>query len=87
MIDALTGQGIDVRHACRVLGVSRGGYYVWKDRPLSKTGLRRIWLAKEIIEIHKQSRGTYGVPGSRPSSGSARESRSARTRFARSWLS
>lgn len=62
MIEALTGQGIDVRHACRVLGVSRGGYYAWRDRPISKTGLRRIWLAREIIEIHKQSRGTYGVP-------------------------
>lgn len=62
MIDALTGQGIDVQHACRVLGVSRGGYYAWKKRPLSRTALRRIWLANEITEIHKQSRGTYGVP-------------------------
>ena len=62
MIDALTGQGINVRHACRVLGVSRGGYYAWKDRPLSKNRVRRIWLAKEIIEIHKLSHGTYGVP-------------------------
>jgi putative transposase len=43
-------------------GVSRGGYYRWKDRPLSKTALRRIWLAREIIDIHKQSYGTYGVP-------------------------
>ncbi len=62
VIEALTGQGINVSHACRVLGVSRGGYYAWRGRPISKTGLRRIWLAKEIIEIHKQSRGTYGVP-------------------------
>ena len=55
MIEATGGQEIDVRHACRVLGVSRGGYYAWKDRPLSRTGLRRIWLAKEITDTHKQS--------------------------------
>jgi putative transposase len=62
VIESTGGQGIDARHACRVLGVSRSGYYAWKDRPLSRTGLRRIWLAKEITEIHKESRGPYGVP-------------------------
>src|SRR5690606_38036929 len=62
VIDALTGQGIDVSQACRALGVSRGGYYAWKARPASPRRLRQIWLATEIVEIHKQSRGTYGVP-------------------------
>ncbi len=62
MIEALTGRGLDVRQACLTLGVSRGGYYAWKGRPTSPTGLRRIWLANEIIEIHKASRGTYGQP-------------------------
>ncbi len=27
VIEALTGQGIDVRHACRTLSVSESGYY------------------------------------------------------------
>lgn len=62
MIDALTGQGIDVRRACHALGVSSSGYYASKSRPTSPRELRRIWLAKEIVEVHKASRGTYGVP-------------------------
>ena len=60
MIKSLAGQGIDVSHACRVLGVSPSGYYAWKDRPLSPRALRRIWLAGEIVDVHKASGGTYG---------------------------
>jgi len=61
VIEALTGQGIDVRHACRVLGVSESGYYAWKGRPTSPRALRRIWLAGEIATVHKASGGTYGA--------------------------
>lgn len=60
MIESLTGQGINVRHACRVLGVSESGYYDWKDRPDPPRTLRRIWLAGEIADVHKASAGTYG---------------------------
>lgn len=60
MISALTGQGINVRHACRVLGVSESGYYAWRDRPDPPRTLRRIWLAGEIADVHKASGGTYG---------------------------
>lgn len=60
MIESLTGQGINVRHACRVLGVSESGYYAWKDRPDPPRTLRRIWLAGEIADVHKASGGTYG---------------------------
>ncbi len=59
MIDFLTAQGTDVRHACRTLGVSESGYYAWKDRPTSPRELRRIWLAGEIVDVHKASGGTY----------------------------
>ncbi|MBK5111517.1 MAG: IS3 family transposase, partial [Thermoleophilia bacterium] len=62
MIEALTGQRLDVGQACLTLGVSRGGYYAWKGRPTPPKRLRRIWLANEIIEIHKASYGTYGEP-------------------------
>lgn len=61
MIKALTGQGIDVRHACRVIGVSESGFYAWKTRPASPRTLRRIWLAGEITDVHKASGGTYGA--------------------------
>jgi transposase InsO family protein len=61
VIESLAGQGIDVSHACRVLGVSQSGYYDSKSRPLSPRALRRIWLASEIADIHKASVGTYGA--------------------------
>jgi putative transposase len=60
VIVSLTGQGINVRHACRMLGVSESGYYAWKGRPDSPRTLRRIWLAGEIADVHKASGGTYG---------------------------
>lgn len=47
---------------CRVLRVSRSGYYDWKDRPLSKRARENTVLIKQIKEIHERSRGTYGCP-------------------------
>ena len=61
MVESLTGQGINVRHACRTLEVSESGYYAWKGRPDPPRTLRRIWLAGEIAEVHKASGGTYGA--------------------------
>jgi putative transposase len=61
VIAALTGQGINVRHACTTLGASESGFYAWKDRPDPPRTLRRIWLAGEIADIHKASGGTYGA--------------------------
>ncbi|MGH2869439.1 MAG: IS3 family transposase [Solirubrobacteraceae bacterium] len=61
MIDSLTGQGLNIEHACRTLGVSVSGYYAWKDRPDPPRTLRRIWLASEIVDVHKASGGTYGI--------------------------
>jgi len=61
VIDSLTGQGANVRHACRMLGVSESGYYAWKERPDPPRTLRRIWLAGEIAAVHKASGGTYGA--------------------------
>jgi hypothetical protein len=37
------------------------GYYAWKDRPDAQRTLRRIWLAGEIADVHKESGGTYGA--------------------------
>lgn len=57
-----TGIRIDVAVACRVLGVSRSGYYDWHGRPPSAREEANTLLTKQIVEIHEQSRGTYGWP-------------------------
>jgi putative transposase len=61
VIGSLTGQGFNIEHACRSLGVSVSGYYAWKDRPDPPRKLRRIWLTSEIVDVHKASGGTYGI--------------------------
>jgi putative transposase len=47
---------------CRLLGVSRSGYYAWKRRPTSARTLADRALTVRIRAIHRRSRGTYGVP-------------------------
>jgi putative transposase len=47
---------------CRVLGVSRSGYYDWKDRPPSNRDRENATLTERIKEVHHRSRGTYGYP-------------------------
>jgi putative transposase len=47
---------------CRMLGVSRSGYYDWKGRPPSKRNLENDALTETIREIHERSRETYGSP-------------------------
>lgn len=48
--------------ACRVLRVSRSGYYEWRDRPASDRARENELLVKQIEQIHADSRGTYGSP-------------------------
>jgi len=47
---------------CRVLGVSRSGYYAWRKRPPSKRDRKDAMLTERIRQIHDRSRGTYGSP-------------------------
>lgn len=44
-----------------MLGVAPSGYYDWKARPPSARTLRHAWLAGEIVQVHKDSGGTYGA--------------------------
>jgi len=60
VIDRLADTGAPIDVCCRVLGVSRQGYYRYKRRPTSATELRRQWLTGLIREVHVASRGTYG---------------------------
>jgi len=52
----------DVKTLCRVLGVSRSGYYAWRSRPASARAIADGELTRAIARIHQASRGTYGRP-------------------------
>lgn len=47
---------------CRVLQVSRSGYYTWLKRPESNRSRENRQLVEQIRNIHEQSRRTYGSP-------------------------
>src|ERR687890_1625722 len=47
---------------CRVLGVSKSGYYAWRGRPPSQRRRQDALLTEKIREIHSRSRQTYGYP-------------------------
>lgn len=45
---------------CRWAGVSRSGYYSWRDRPESITRAKRKELSIIIKDVFKDREGTYG---------------------------
>lgn len=45
---------------CRVLEVSRSGYYAWFSRSPSRRAQEEEWLEVEIKAAHKRTRGTCG---------------------------
>jgi transposase InsO family protein len=47
---------------CRVLKVTRQGFYAWLNREPSPRDNRRDNLAEKAKQIHQQSDGTYGSP-------------------------
>ena len=47
---------------CKVLTVSRSGYYSWLKRGPSKRAIENQGLIEQIRSIHKKSKGTYGSP-------------------------
>jgi putative transposase len=47
---------------CRMLGVSRSGYYAWRSRPPSERARFDAVLSEKIETIHRNSRATYGAP-------------------------
>lgn len=42
--------------------VSRSGYYEWRERPPSIRDLEDAYLANTIVDIHRDSRCSYGAP-------------------------
>jgi transposase InsO family protein len=55
-------QEFPVKEMCRVLQVSRSGYYAWQSRPESPRAQRRMRLLVAIRAAHTQSRESYGSP-------------------------
>jgi putative transposase len=47
---------------CRMLGVSRSGYYAWRSRPPSERARFDAVLSEKVETIHRNSRATYGAP-------------------------
>src|SRR5690606_16320004 len=47
---------------CRVLEVSRSGYYRWAEGDVSERRREDAKLRVEIATIHRESGGTYGSP-------------------------
>jgi putative transposase len=47
---------------CRLLKVSRSGFYAWLDRPMSARARADLALTAKIEAIHRRSKGVYGSP-------------------------
>ncbi|MGH7133885.1 MAG: IS3 family transposase, partial [Phycisphaerales bacterium] len=57
----IVAEKLPAKVACRVLGVSKSGYYEWLQRPPSTRSLRHARLTGLIRQIHADSRGVYGA--------------------------
>jgi len=51
-----------VKDCCRVLRVSRAGYYRWCGHPIGKRETRRKDLTEKVRLVHEASRRIYGSP-------------------------
>jgi len=55
-------QEFPVSRMCKVLEVSRSGYYAWRGRPPSKREMANRALYSKIKAVYDESHGTYGSP-------------------------
>jgi putative transposase len=51
-----------VKAMCRVLGVTRSGFYAWKKRPKPAREKSDAQLAATVASVHERSRKAYGSP-------------------------
>jgi len=47
---------------CRLLKISRSGFYAWLERPMSERDRTDLMLTGKIEAIHRRSKGVYGSP-------------------------
>lgn len=63
MVRKIQAEGIiGTKLVCRILHVSRSGYYAWCCRPQSDRRKKNLQLTQQMRKIHSESRGTYGAP-------------------------
>jgi putative transposase len=62
LVRELAGDGVPVAVTCRVLGISRSGFYEADRRPPSQRAVDDQDLAARIVQVHHASRATYGAP-------------------------
>ncbi len=55
---------------CRVMGVSRSGFYQRRNQPMTDAELVEAYAANEVHDIWTMSRRSYGAPRVRKSSAS-----------------
>jgi putative transposase len=51
-----------VQTLCNFFGVSRSGYYAWRDRSPGQRAQEQVRLLADLQRAHQQSRHTYGSP-------------------------
>jgi len=47
---------------CRVLSVSRAGYYRWRCRSKGPQTLRREFMEQQVVDTYSTFRARYGAP-------------------------
>lgn len=60
-IESLRGQ-YPVTKMCRWAGVSRSGYYKWRNRQPSQRQLRQLEAERLLVSLFKRFRSRYGAP-------------------------
>ncbi len=53
---------LPVAACCRVMGVSRAGFYAWRACPVGDRDRGDAALTNTIVDIHRASRLSYGSP-------------------------
>ncbi len=53
---------LPVATCCRVMGVSTSGFYAWRVCPVSDRDRDDAALTNTIVDIHRDSRRSYGAP-------------------------
>jgi putative transposase len=47
---------------CKLLEVTRGGFYAWQSREVSERSRQDAQLIEQVRDVHARSRGFYGSP-------------------------